>query len=150
MPSTPRVPRHGGKPARGPPPGARQRRCLKQRQVRGHEFGLRGLGNGQTKQEYVHPRYLSSLDAIWGRCSLVISPWGSDSEAFHSAEKKAYFQVVSSEFIRWPPQVMLRSQVDILVSLGSCEDRFTTETLNAGKKANANSSLTERSSQTHN
>ena len=70
----------------------------KQRHLRGHEFGLRGPGNGQTKQEYVHPRYLSSLDAIWGRCSLVISPWGSDLEAFHSAEKKAYFQVVSSEF----------------------------------------------------
>ena len=35
-----------------------------------------------------HPRYLGSMDAIWGRCSLVISPWGSDSEAFHSAEKK--------------------------------------------------------------
>ena len=34
------------------------------------------------------PSFLSSLDAIWGRCSLVISPWGSDSEAFHSVEKK--------------------------------------------------------------
>ena len=56
--------------------------------LRGHETGLRGLGNGQTEQGYVRPRYLSSLDAIWGRCSLVISPWGSDSEAFHSAEKK--------------------------------------------------------------
>ena len=60
----------------------------KQRHLREHESGLRGPGNGQTKQGYVHPRYLSSLDGIWGRCSLVISPWGSDSEAFHSAEKK--------------------------------------------------------------
>ena len=36
-----------------------------------------------------------SLDAIWGRCSLVISPGGSDSEAYHSAEK--YFQVAVVE-----------------------------------------------------